>query len=209
MKGQQPVKFYHETTCRCCTAEEPCSNTHRTDFVGYEHANKFFNIISPKVQFQDGIAYKITDDMHRLQDLAARLMQQQGANFFLNEYPEECEHRQFLDLDANVSEEALDRIILSLQELSTGGEVQVLRNTVSNKAHLIMDTPAARYSIHNKAVAHWLGTYLYDTADLSEYYTMKKWHDIFDLKAAGIRCAFSVKVKGGKLESEGVCPAWC
>jgi hypothetical protein len=33
---------------------------------------------------------------------------------------------------------------------------------------------------------------------------MTEWRDIFDLKAAGIRCAFSVKVKDGKLESEGV-----
>jgi hypothetical protein len=46
--------------------------------------------------------------------------------------------------------------------------------------------------------------YLYDSADLSANYTMKEWRDIFDLKAACICCAFSVKVKGGKLESECV-----
>jgi hypothetical protein len=144
--------------------------------------------------------------MCRLQDLAARLMQQQGTNFFLNEYPEECEHRQFLDLDANISEDTLERIIISIQELSTEGEVQVLCNTVSNKVHLIMNTSAysARYSIHKKAVANWLCKYLYDSADLSADYTMEEWRDIFDLKAAGICCAFNVKVKGGKLESEGV-----
>jgi hypothetical protein len=33
---------------------------------------------------------------------------------------------------------------------------------------------------------------------------MEEWRDIFDLKAASICCAFSVKVKGGKLESEGM-----
>jgi hypothetical protein len=33
---------------------------------------------------------------------------------------------------------------------------------------------------------------------------MEKWRDIFDLKVAGICCAFSVKVKGGKLVSEDV-----
>jgi hypothetical protein len=144
--------------------------------------------------------------MCHLQDLAVRLMQQQGTSFFLNEYPEECEHRQFLDLDANISKDTLERIIISLQELSTEGEVQVLCNTVSNKVHLIIDTPAysTRHSIHKKAVANWLCKYLYDSADLSADYTLEEWHDIFDLKAASIRCAFSVKVKGGKLESEGV-----
>jgi hypothetical protein len=140
------------------------------DFVGYEQANKFFNIISPKIQFQDEIAYKISDDMRHLQNLAVRLMQQQGTNFFLNEYPEECEYHQFLDLDANISEDTLERIIISLQELSTKGEVQVLRNTVSNKVHLIMDTPvySARHSIHNKAVANWLCKYLYDSCQESD-----------------------------------------
>jgi hypothetical protein len=133
-------------------------------------------------------------------------MQQQGTNFFLNEYPQECEHCQFLDLDANISEDTLEKIIILLQELSTEGEVQVLCNTVSNKVHLIMDTPAysARHSIHKKAVANWLCKYLYNSADFSADYTMEEWCDIFDLKAASIRCAFSVKVKGGKLESEGV-----
>jgi hypothetical protein len=126
MEGQQPIKFYHDTTCQCCTAQEPCPNTHRTDFVGYEHANKFFNINSPKIKFQDGIAYKISDDICRLQDLVARLMQQQGTNFFLNKYSEECEHCQFLDLNADISEDTLERIIISLQELFTEGEVQVL-----------------------------------------------------------------------------------
>jgi hypothetical protein len=127
MKGQQPVKFYQEMTCQCCTAKEPCPNTYCMDFVGYQYANKFFNIISLKIQCQEGIAYKISDDMCYLQDLAARLMQQQGTNFFLNEYPEECKHYQFLDLDANISKDTLERIIISLQELSTEGEVQVLQ----------------------------------------------------------------------------------
>jgi hypothetical protein len=109
-----------------------------------------------KIQFQDGIAYKISDDMHHLQDLAVRLMQQQGTNFFLNEYPEECEHHQFLDLDANIAEDTLERIIILLQELSTEGEVQVLHNIVSNKVHLIIDTPvySARHLIHKKVVTN-------------------------------------------------------
>jgi hypothetical protein len=33
---------------------------------------------------------------------------------------------------------------------------------------------------------------------------MEEWRDIFDFKAAGIYCAFSIKVKGGKLELEDV-----
>lgn len=198
---QSTVKFYHETGCTRCT------NTHRTDFVGYEHANRFFNIISPKVRFPDGCAYKIHDDMHRLKDLAEKLMQKQGVNLFLNEYPEECDHRQFIDLDANVPDDVLERIIFSQQELTTGGEIQVLRNTSSGKVHLIMDTPAytARHSLRKKAIAVWLCTYLYDAADLSQDYSPEQWHDdIFDLQAAGIRSAFSVKVKDGKLESSGV-----
>jgi hypothetical protein len=56
---------------------------------------------------------------------------------------------------------------------------------------------------------NWLCKYLYDSADLSADYTMEEWRDIFDLKVAGIRCAFSVKVKGSKLESEGVGKVSC
>jgi hypothetical protein len=69
-----------------------------------------------------------------------------------------------------------------------------------------MDTPAysARHLIHKKAVTNWLCNYLYDSTDLSADYTIEEWRDIFDLKAASIRCAFSVKVKGSKLESEGM-----
>jgi hypothetical protein len=82
-------------------------------------------------------------------------MQKQGPTLFLNEYPEECEHRQYIDLDANVQEGTLQNIICALQELSTGGVVQVLRNTVSGKVHLIMDTPAhsARHFMRKKAIA--------------------------------------------------------
>jgi hypothetical protein len=106
----------------------------------------------PKIQFQDGIVYKISDNICYLQDLVAKLMQQQG--------------------------------IILLQELSTEGKVQVLYNIVSNKIHLIIDTPtySAWHLIHKKAVANWLCKYLYDSANLFADYTMEKWHDIFDLK---------------------------
>jgi P4 family phage/plasmid primase-like protien len=201
------VRFYHRTMCKICTKEDIHINTHRTDFVGYEHANRFFNIISRKIMFNDGIARNIYNDMEKLRDLATQLMRKQGVHFFLNEYPEECDHRAFIDLDANVSDDVLTRIIYSLQELTTRGEVQVLRNTISGKVHLIMDAPAysMRGSLRKRAISEWMGDYLYEAALLEDDYTKQQWRDdIFDAKAPGIRSAFSVKVKDGKLESAGV-----
>jgi P4 family phage/plasmid primase-like protien len=203
---QQRVNFYHDTTSAMCTKEKLCVNTHRTDFVGFESANKCFNIISPKVKFPDGRCYQITDDMIRLKDLAVKLMTRQGSNFFLNEYPEECEHRQFIDLDANVSSSALDNIINCLEALTTDGRILVLRNTISGKVHLVMDVPAlsSRGSLRKKAINQYLCDYLYDEAALEDEFTREKWRDeVFDAKAAGIRSAFSAKVKCGKLESPG------
>lgn len=208
MATQKTAKFYHETVCKMCTKDEPRVNTHRTDFVGYEKSNRCFNIINNKVKFPDGCSYKIHDDITNLKSLASALMRKQGDNFFLNEYPEECEHRQFIDLDFNIDDDVLQRIILALQELTTpGGEIQVLRNTVSGKVHLIINVPAStvRGSIRKKAISKWLCNYLYECADLEQEFTREKWeNEIFDAQAAGIRSAFSVKVKDGKVEKPGV-----
>jgi hypothetical protein len=179
-------------------------NTHRTDFVGYEHANRFFNINSPKVRFPDGLSYKIHDDMGRLSSLVLKLMAAQGENFFLNEYPEECSHHQFIDLDTN-NQKVLDNILMALNELTTTTEIKVLRNTESGKVHLVIDVPASsmRGSLCKKAIAKWLCNN--ETADLVEVFSFEQWHDnVFDLKAAGIRSAFSVKVSDGRLKSKGM-----
>ena len=151
------VKFYHNTICRVCCKDNICINTHRTDFVGSDNANRFFNIISPKVYFPGNGMFKISDDMVQLRDLVEKLMHKQGNEFFLNEYPEECKHRQFIDLDANIDEDVLTGIIAALQELITNGNVQVLRNNVSGKVHLILDVPAwsIRGTLRKKAQNEW------------------------------------------------------
>ncbi len=201
--AEHAVKFYHETNCRACTKDNICVNTHRTDFVGYDHANRFFNIIGARTYFPDGSSIQLRSNISRLQDLAEKLMEKQGENFFLNEYPEECDHLQYIDLDENIPDDLLAGLIAALEELTIGGKVLTLRNTLSGKVHLIMDVPGEtnRHSRRKKAIAKWLSSYLYEAADVSEYYTEEKWRDeIFDAKAAGIRSALSAKVKGGKLE---------
>lgn len=192
--GSRPVKFYHSTYCKICTKGDIRTNTHRTDFVGYEHANRAFDITKYS---------KIHNPLYDLRDLVENLMKRQGAFFFLNEYPEECSHLQFIDLDAPIPNELLDLLIVSLEDLTIGGEVLVLRNTVSRKVHLIMNVLAGtrRHSHRKMAINKWLCSYLFHSAGVREWYTEKQWQEeIFDLRAAGIRSALSVKMKNGKLE---------
>jgi hypothetical protein len=70
-----------------------------------------------------------------------------------------------------------------------------------------MDVPAytSRCSRRKKAVARWISNYLYEAADVGQWYTEAQWKtEIFDAGAAGIRSALSAKVKSGKLEGQGV-----
>lgn len=192
---RQLVKFYHKTTCKICTKDNICANTHRTDFVGFAHANRAFDITNHS---------KISSPLYELRDLVDGLLRKQGRFFFLNEFPEECSHLQFIDLDANVPDALLDALVVSLEDLTIGGEVLVLRNTVSSKVHLIMNVPASthRHSYRKRAIARWLCSYLYHNAGVAEWYTEKQWQDeVFDAGAAGIRSALSAKVKNGELEA--------
>lgn len=190
----QKVKFYHSTYCKVCTKDNICTNTHRTDFVGYSHANRIFDVTKHS---------KTRTPLYDLRDLAETLMKKQGANFFLNEFPEECSHLQYIDLDADIPDDLLDLIIDSLECLTINGEVRVLRNTVSRKVHIIMNLLASsyRHSPRKKVISSWLCSHLYESAGISEWYTEDLWRtEIFDGNAAGIRSALSVKVKDGKLE---------
>jgi hypothetical protein len=51
-------------------------------------------------------------------------------NFFLDKYPEECKHRQFLDLDANVSEPFKFQLAESRKVVSTITLIKVITKTV-------------------------------------------------------------------------------
>jgi P4 family phage/plasmid primase-like protien len=196
----QTINFYHKTTCQACSADNICTNTHRTDFVGYEHANKIFNIIQTW-HHPCGTTHRCGNPLNYLRDLIEDLVKKQGGNFFLNEYPEECKHLQYLDLDADIPGALLNYIVIALCELTVGGNVLILRNTVSRKVHLIMNVEAvsSRKSIRKKAIARYLRRYLYNDAEAGEIYTTEEWEKIFDVNALGIRSAFSAKVQDGKL----------
>lgn len=199
-----PVKFYHETTCKCCKKDDLHINTHRTDFVGHEHANKFFNVIPRKYTLPDGNKIFIEDQRKTIKDLALQLMLKQGKDFFLNEYPEQCEHLQYFDIDAHIDDNTLQEIVFNIEALTNDGVVKVLQNTESKKIHLVLNVPActARGSIRKKAINNYICKYLYEnTEELQELFTYEKWHnDIFDGGAAGIRSAFSIKVSGGEVQ---------
>eukprot|EP01127_Copromyxa_protea_P007276 TRINITY_DN171_c0_g1_i5.p1 TRINITY_DN171_c0_g1~~TRINITY_DN171_c0_g1_i5.p1 ORF type:complete len:430 (-),score=50.68 TRINITY_DN171_c0_g1_i5:3118-4407(-) len=201
------MKFFHETVTSTCTKKCFHRNTHRTDFVGHARANKSFNIISNGITFQDGACINICDDSLRLKSLAKELMSVQGDNFFLNEYPEECEHKLFIDIDAKISDYGLQNIITALDEVTNNADVKVLRNTVSGKVHMIVDVPMHSYRVSKRkqAALVWLSRYLYDCADLSDEFEEAEWYsDVFDTKASGIRSAFSAKVQDGELGGPGV-----
>ena len=204
MLSKAPIKFFHSTICKTCKKDEIITNTHRTDFVGYESGNKTFNIIANKIQFQDGGYYRIKDNSLALKDLAESLMKAQGDKLFLNEYPEECDHLQYIDLDAKIDDDTLDFIVDALVELTDSGEVKVLRNNTSGKIHLVMNIAAeSRHgSFAKKAISVHLCKYLWDNViEFENQYTWEDWsNDIFDAKAAGIRSAFSVKVRAGIIE---------
>lgn len=204
MDTRQPAKFYHETTCKVCTKDDICVNTHRTDFVGQDHGNKAFNVVAKKVRHDAGFSITLSSNIERLRGLVEALMKKQET-FFLNEYPEECEHLQYFDLDADIPEDLLMEIVNTLNSLTTGCTTTVLRNTVSKKVHLILDVPAAtyRHSPRKKAIATWISAYLYEQTEVAAYYTKTDWEEnIFDAKAAGIRAALSHKVRAGTFEQD-------
>jgi hypothetical protein len=131
-------------------------------------------------------------------------MEKQRGNFYLNEYPEECDHLQFIDIDANIPDDLLENVIIALKDLTTGAEILVLRNTISEKVHLIMNVPASssRSTVRKMAISRWLASFLFEVANVGYFgYTKELWCEkIFDAKAAGIRSALSVKVSKGKIE---------
>ena len=185
MKSARDLKFYHDSTCKTCNKHELIVNTHRTDFVGYEKANKTFSIFAKRIYFPYGGSIGLTNDMATLRSLASDLMDKQGQFFFLNEYPEECEHRQYIDIDAPISDELLADI-LSVLKCLTSAKVLVLRNTFSNKVHLVIDVRAYtwRVTVEKRAISKWLCNFIFENAYIEAHYTLKEWQeDIFDLKA--------------------------
>jgi putative DNA primase/helicase len=202
--GEGAANFYHSTLCTFSSKDRVCVNTHRTDFVGYKQSNKAFNVIARSIHHPSGALLQAKSDIDNLRDLADSLIKKQGDAFYLNEYPEECEHLQYIDIDANINDELLDYIIVMLKELATeGAEVLVLRSTSSGKVHLIMNVPAfsRRGSLRKKAISRWLCEHLYEAASVGVYeYTKKQWReDVFDARAPGIRSALSAKVEDGEL----------
>jgi len=196
---QSGPKFFHNTRCAVCKADELHTNTHRTDFVGYEHGNRFFNVI-PRLHFQEGGSIAC-DPTPNLRDLAKSLMAAQGPHFMLNEYPEECDHRLYIDIDYNMPTHILCDIIEALESLMENGQVLTLRNTHSGKVHLVANVPVstARGSDSKKAIMQYLAHYIYTEVPMEALFDEKKWREeIFD-PAAGIRAAFSAKVQNGAI----------
>jgi P4 family phage/plasmid primase-like protien len=201
ISDEEQVKFYHDTICKMSKHDNVCTNTHRTDFVGYKDGNKAFNVIKTWRHPTSNELCRSGPPVQFLRSLVEDLMKKQGNNFYLNEFPEECKHLQYIDLDADIPDTLLDYITTALFELTTGAEILVLRSTSSRKVHLIMNVPAStfRSSCRKRAIAKWLREYLYQNAvELVEnHYTPAEWKNIFDASAPGIRSALSVKVLSG------------
>lgn len=206
-----PLQFQHDCRASFCSEIKQSVNTHRTDFVGYEFSNRAFNITPPMDRHYEGQpAVPRWNSMEKLRDLAMSLMAAQGECFNLNEYPEECEHKLYIDIDAPLSREQLTDIASSLQELTDGGKAdgKVLINNNSGKVHLIMDVEITTYrysKLRKLAIYAYLRDYLFD-ACMDSYFTREEWNKAFDATAMGIRAAFSIKVQNGKVRNDVYVP---
>jgi hypothetical protein len=147
MKKQK--RFYHNSRCKF---EEP--NTHRTAFV--DKANYAFNI-----------AEKGKADIHELQSLVAKLIEHQGQDFFLNEYPQGVEHKVYIDIDMPIDEACITAIMEFIEDLIDGDpQVMVLKNNISGKIHMVLNVSAQNvYDDTHHAILRYLRYYLYSAME--------------------------------------------
>lgn len=131
-----------------------------------------------------------------------------GDEFFLNEYihavEEPIQHRLFIDIDMNPSNELLEGIKMAMEELTAGQYTQqIARNESSGKVHLI--TNIAIFSDDLKSVYRFLKKYLFDF--VSDEVTAEEWKKFFDSSAPGIRSIHSIKIKEGVESTSTYSPA--
>lgn len=172
-------RFYHTTSCKF----EECS-THRTAFVG-KH-NRAFNV-----------SKKGRPNVEELRSLIEKLLDFQGDDFYLNEFPCGVDHRVYIDIDMPVPDGCLDAIKDSLEEIIIGDpQVQVLKNNVSGKVHIVMNVRATQIAGEHEhhATLRYLREYLYQAVE-SEI-SIEDWRKNFDCTAKGLRSAYSVKMDG-------------
>jgi hypothetical protein len=166
--------FYHTASCKF---EEP--NTHRTVFVGKNH--RAFNIAS-----------KGRPDMNELQTFIEKLLEHQGDDFYLNEFPDSVTH---VDIDAPVTDESIEAIKYFIGESIEGDpQIKVLRNDTSGKVHMMLNVSVMNVPGDNTYVAtlRYLRDYLYQVVE--HEFTPAEWNAAFDYNAKSLRSAYSVKM---------------
>jgi hypothetical protein len=195
-----------------CTKEDNQINTHRTEFLGKNTRRKCYNVL---VSY--GSKNVPTDEerviLYNVGELAGYLIASQRHSFTLNEYPENCTHRCYIDFDHCMNGKILQAMLDCIQGLRDVTnddklmEIKVLRNNVSGKIHLILDTPSSSSRKNNvkQKLLNFLSNYIFsslskDFPDFKSYYTHETWQKYFDENALGLRSALSVKIKNGKIE---------
>lgn len=167
--------------------------THRTAFVG--ESNLALNVINSE---SCNSAQKREEFVR---ELAQKLMESQGRDFYLNEYPSECvDHRVYIDIDMRLEDLQIELIVGLLEDLIVGDpDIQVLRNNVTGKVHIVVGVEVASYmNAPMKIILEFLRGYLWAAVDGE--ITRKQWMEAFDCGAKGLRSAFSVKMKGSPPE---------